>query len=700
MAESPSISSDSLPDQWSHWLTKRNKSSSRGKKSSFADDSQSSLAVKPFRCSIYDLPLSIIFPVVVNAPATLTSSAEDNTKLDTRPTTADLTRGMTCSTCRIVFDHRDEQLAHYKTEFHRNNLIRKMKGESPLSQEQFRSMSGSRNEGDLNEEPAPVSSESDDSEKEAQEEIEVDASDHQMESLKQVYYDLNGQVSKSYNPKHGPMFHFTPSPLNGWTLSFSSALFTTDSPFADSRRWFDADGQLWNRCYQQITNLRKRPMIAVFILRSGRFAGAIFDHSNGVTKTIAHKVFRRYTVRAKAGGGQSSYDNKGGKARSMGAQLRRYGEKALEEDVQKLITLWQDYLENCGLILVATTKTMRPLLFEKSDDASSHVAMLKKEDSRVVSVPFAVDKPTLETAEGIYQKVVQAVIAPPSASPTHDMYMIAEEESLEASSTVVPEQEQQIKKAEDVDAPEVKAAELPVCPPSQEIIAACESLTDEEASQAVLQQASLLSAEHGDLESDWSWEVVVNYPNNLDDLSTPLHIASRRGLSDTVEALLTHGANPEREDVRGRTAYLLAATKETRNAFRKARAQLGDESWDWNKAGVPDALTDEKVKEQKQKEKEKKKRAQQRKKDQKARDEQAIEEALDLKMAEEVALEIEKQEEENRLRDLAGYCVFCGKSLYKQDFYDVMTFRCCSTDCVAKLRRQLAAEAALQRLNR
>jgi hypothetical protein len=63
-------------------------------------------------------------------------------------------------------------------------------------------------------------------------------------------------------------------------------------------------------------------MICVMILRSGRFAAAIFEG----TIPLMHKVLRRYTIRAKAGGSQSSHDSQGKKAKSAGAMLRRYGE--------------------------------------------------------------------------------------------------------------------------------------------------------------------------------------------------------------------------------------------------------------------------------------------------------------------------------------------------------------------------------------
>lgn len=54
-----------------------------------------------------------------------------------------------------------------------------------------------------------------------------------------------------------------------------------------------------------------------------------------------HSLATRYTIRAKRGGSQSSYDSGGRKAQSAGAALRRYGEQALREDARALLKEWE-----------------------------------------------------------------------------------------------------------------------------------------------------------------------------------------------------------------------------------------------------------------------------------------------------------------------------------------------------------------------
>eukprot|EP01039_Chlorochromonas_danica_P008771 gene8771-9673_t len=661
----------------------------------------------PLRCSIFNLPLPLFFPVMETTCHDDTGvrfSKEEEGEVSQVVGVSDGSRGMTCRTCQLIFSSRDEQSLHFKTRFHHFNLMRKLKGDDVLTIEQYEAMDKKeREENDDAKDSSDSGEEGPDSESElsdTQEQQEMEGNDDTStsEQVRLVRDPLMGSISKLYLPKLGPQFLFQPNHLNGYVMSCSSAVFSQDSSLADSRRWWmdSSAGDLWKSASQRFNTLQQQPIIAVIILRSGRFAGAIFEGDNVVT----HKVLRRYTVRAKAGGGQSSYDNKGMKARSMGAQLRRYGEKALTEDVQAILTKWNATLKSASLILIATTKTMRPILFEDTTGPSSDTTLLKKNDARIVNVPFAVDKPTLESAKTVHS-IVTSVRLSVATSEVKSVDLIEEDEEIvvdivgeldERDDKLVKSSKKGVEDKEKEDG----SLSYQLSPAAQRIISACEALSDEEIVKIIEEEASLYSQDIHNL----SWSDVISSPQNLEDLLTALHIAARRGLQETVDVLLQQGANPEREDVRGRTPYVLCASKAERAVFRKARASLGEDAWNWTKAGVDEALSEDKLKAQKAKEKEKKKRAAQRKKEQKVRDEEALEDALQLKLAEEVARELDQREEEERMRNLAGYCVTCGESLYRKNFFDVLDFRCCSTACVAKLRRQLAADAALQRLNK
>ncbi len=66
---------------------------------------------------------------------------------------------------------------------------------------------------------------------------------------------------------------------------------------------------------------------AVLMCSGGHFAGAVFDGEQAVVS----KTFHRYTTRRKQGGAQSANDQAKGKARSGGAMIRRYNERALQQ---------------------------------------------------------------------------------------------------------------------------------------------------------------------------------------------------------------------------------------------------------------------------------------------------------------------------------------------------------------------------------
>ena len=195
-------------------------------------------------------------------------------------------------------------------------------------------------------------------------------------------------------------------------------------------------------------------------------------------------------------------------------------------------------------------------------------------------------------------------------------------------------------------------------------------------------------------------EMIVNRPDSLERLLTPLHIAADSGDAAMISLLLLEGyADPGKLDARSRPPYFLAKDKEARDAFRRCRGLEGmEEKWNWTAAGVPAAITAEIELAQREKEKEKKKRAKAKKKEQKEKDEREaimMKEREDLQ-AQAAAAALQKYREENKKS--AGSCANCNISLYGIKALDVFDRRCCSSNCVVSLRRKLAAEAALKRL--
>jgi hypothetical protein len=73
---------------------------------------------------------------------------------------------------------------------------------------------------------------------------------------------------------------------------------------------------------------------------------------------------------------------------------------------------------------------------------------------------------------------------------------------------------------------------------------------------------------------------------------TALHLASASNSPACVTSLLIKaGANPSIRNRDGKFAFEIAGDRATRDAFRLARSQLGEDRWPWDDAGVPSALS-------------------------------------------------------------------------------------------------------------
>ncbi|KAG5440972.1 Ankyrin repeat and zinc finger domain-containing protein 1 [Clonorchis sinensis] len=117
-----------------------------------------------------------------------------------------------------------------------------------------------------------------------------------------------------------------------------------------------------------ITRVRQSRRWAILLYSGGKFAGGIFDG----TSEVVHKTLQHYTVRAKQGGGQASFDasNFGGMAgaKSAGASVRRHGEMAIRSDISNLLhNRWRAHLQACQFIFLWSPKVHRNIFFNPPD---------------------------------------------------------------------------------------------------------------------------------------------------------------------------------------------------------------------------------------------------------------------------------------------------------------------------------------------
>ncbi|VDM79864.1 unnamed protein product, partial [Strongylus vulgaris] len=139
-----------------------------------------------------------------------------------------------------------------------------------------------------------------------------------------------------------------------------------------------------------------RPLdCAIFLLAGGHFAAGIFKND----KMVAHKAFHRYVVRAKQGGVQSANDNAKGPARSAGAALRRYNERALCEDIMNLLKMWTELLAATPLIFIRCASYQK-VIFHEIDEGG-----FSRRDPRLRTIPFETKRPLLDEVRRVWERL-------------------------------------------------------------------------------------------------------------------------------------------------------------------------------------------------------------------------------------------------------------------------------------------------------
>ncbi len=479
-------------------------------------------------------------------------------------------------------------------------------------------------------------------------------------------------------------------------------------------------------------NTSKQQNIFIILLHSGRFAAAIFHQG----QCIKHTTSTRYTVRKGQGGSQSTMDNAKGKAKSVGSQLRRAGELQLRNDVYTTLMNWKEDIDNCALILLSMSKMLQKgfwedvdKVFQKSSSSSSSSGGggvrrnknwngFQKGSDQVKSIPLDVGKPCFESCCAVYELLLTCskLTVNLSVSQHEEEQQQERYESNNVRTTAVEESPYSIEEDHTMlcEKLETTIVEEYIGEPLTPLhIAAKDGNVDE--------LTSLIAESNG------------NHHNDIDStagpkLMTPLHYAAESSstkmncnnnlvvvdhatAAKCIQILLVQGhANPCMLDSHNRPPVYLTTNDTVRNAFRMARAELGEEMWNWTdgaKVGPP--LTTDDLKQKREKAAEKKRRQRQRQKERKAIEkQQKAEEEQRAKEEEE-----KKEQEENARRVRAGLkpkaagskgrlmCDFCQKDCTgkrKSQLFTRLEFVYCSTDCMRKHQRELMATAAMARM--
>lgn len=216
-------------------------------------------------------------------------------------------RGLTCITCGLSFDAAADQHSHFKTDLHLINLRRKLKGLSPLLTAAAPNDDEPSSNGGVADPVSALDVDDDgsgsDSDRDSTSGEEHELPDKLRNGEEDQQKDINLQqcsspggdviVSKQTVPHLGAGLVVRSSQCCEWVFSFSFSLFSMHPSLA-AKVWnntaVDGDGDggdtAWSVFSRQVLYLRFHPRIGVFLLRSGRFAAALFDGPS----MIVHKV--------------------------------------------------------------------------------------------------------------------------------------------------------------------------------------------------------------------------------------------------------------------------------------------------------------------------------------------------------------------------------------------------------------------------
>lgn len=340
------------------------------------------------------------------------------------------------------------------------------------------------------------------------------------------------------------------------------------------------------------------PHIFLCMIGGGHFAAMIVELAPDITRkangaversarVLAHKTFHRYTTRRKQGGSQSASDAANGAAHSAGSSLRRYNEVALENDIRNLLAEWKGMIDTSQLLFVrATGNTNRRVLFGPYDGQ-----VLRHNDPRIRGFPFSTRRATQAELMRSFSELTRIKV-----SEIDEAALAAAAAGAEAAEKAdAAKKAQQNAKKQVVDQLS-KADEEALLHTTQ-----IQALVKRSRAPALLSYLT-----NNNLSADFSLysppdaaqksKAKQSLSLNTQHTPTCLHLAASTNSAAIVIALLVKAnANPTIQNSQGKVPAQLAGDRQTRNAFRTARHDLGEEKWNWEAALVGDPVSKEEV---------------------------------------------------------------------------------------------------------
>lgn len=544
-----------------------------------------------------------------------TGTAPTNQSLDS-PSSQSAPRS-SCSLCGVIYTTVQEHRLHARSDHHRYNVKAQLRGNRTFSEAEFakaiaeidESISGSETESDSSEEEEK---EKDDHKASPEYGVENRGNGDRggegdstwmvllRQQAKKEGVSATSTLGRSNKDEGGRRVITNRQPL----VWFGSHLFPSNISLGAYRALFTVEEQdepshfvEYLQKKQTIpiqrrggdptltagseSNLIQGPHIFMCMIGGGHFAAMIVGLSPEIQKkqggveerqarVLAHKTFHRYTTRRKQGGAQSANDAAKGNAHSAGSSLRRYNEAALEKEIRELLADWKPLIDKAQLLFVrATGSTNRRTLFGPYDGQ-----VLQSNDPRIRGFPFSTRRATQSELMRCFKELTRMKVSR------------VDEAALSAAVERSRKQE-----------------ESSSTPPKPSQTRSPQPRLSEEEETAILHtsqiQALIRRSKAPALLSYLSNHTIspsfAFYPPNSAQnhhSPTPLHLAASSNSPALITALLMKAKlDPTMLNAEGKTPFDLARDRNTRDAFRVARHELGENAWNWDAAHVPVPLS-------------------------------------------------------------------------------------------------------------
>nr|ODN85142.1 cytoplasmic protein [Cryptococcus depauperatus CBS 7841] len=350
--------------------------------------------------SVYSIPSQLLLNLSVRSIQAQPLKPKE-IPIQTPPSSLPVGTGIRCQTCpNAQFGSVEEQREHFKSDWHRYNTKSKMSGGKTVSAEEWDNMV----EGISSISGSASSSSGSDQSKVARllknQKLDT-SSDNSSEAAELADRQRRAHLRTA-------VIWFSP------TVPIPELGIPPDTQFGVHRALFPPFEQAGDYLEElkriQLSGDREEDeerQLTLLMVAGGHFAGMIVGiqprekterqdvKGAGDVRIIKHKTFHRYTSKRysftmKQGGSQAINDNNKSKAASAGAMLRRYGEQALQEEIQALLIEWSDEINASECIFI------RASAHGKKSFWGYEGAPLEKGDRRIRTFPFPTRRPTLQ----------------------------------------------------------------------------------------------------------------------------------------------------------------------------------------------------------------------------------------------------------------------------------------------------------------